>query len=451
MTGPNTYGGGTTVSAGTLQILGGQLPATDEQVGPSGLASLVQSGGTHSVSSILFLGNASGSVGTYNLSGSGLLSAFDEYIGSSYGSGNFTQSGGVNAVSYPFVGYGSYSHGTYNLSGSGQLLANTEYIAYYGVAAFTQSGGTQSAGTLYLGYNGNATYNLSGSGLLSAAGECLGYIDDGFSGNGTFTQTGGTNAVSGNLVLGQGAGSVGTYYLNGGLLGVSGLVQGAGSAVFSIGGGTFQAASTFSTVMPLLLSTAGSNAVFDTNGNTLTLAGPVSGPGGLQKIGAGVLALACSNTFTGLTLINAGTLSLANSAALAGNGNITFGGGTLQFTASNTLDCAGRIINSTAPIQLDTNGQSVGFSGGLSSSNSAGLIKIGAGTLTLSASNGYTGTTLVFGGTLLLANPNAVSGSTFDTSGGGSLSFGTLTSATFDGLQGSGNLVLSNTGEGPCR
>ena len=46
--------------------------------------------------------------------------------------------------------------------------------------------------------------------------------------------------------------------------------------------------------------------------------------------------------------------------------------------------------------------------------------------MTLSASNGYTGTTLVSGGTLLLANTAALSGSTFDTSGSGSLSFGTL-------------------------
>ena len=71
------------------------------------------------------------------------------------------------------------------------------------------------------------------------------------------------------------------------------------------------------------------------------------------------------------------------------------------------------------------------FLGSLASSNSAGLTKIGAGTLTLSASNGYSGTTLVYGGTLLLANTAALSGSTFDTSGSGSLSFGTLTTRHF--------------------
>ena len=37
----------------------------------------------------------------------------------------------------------------------------------------------------------------------------------GNSGSGSFTQTGGTNAVSGNLFLGNGTGSSGTYNLSG--------------------------------------------------------------------------------------------------------------------------------------------------------------------------------------------------------------------------------------------
>ncbi len=63
----------------------------------------------------------------------------------------------------------------------------------------------------------------------------------------------------------------------------------------------------------------------------------------------------------------------------------------------------------------------------------------------LAVSNNFTGTTLVSNGTLLLGDPNALSGSTFDTSGTGALSFGGLTSANFGGLQGPGNLVLTNT------
>ncbi len=171
------------------------------------------------------------------------------------------------------------------------------------------------------------------------------------------------------------------------------------------------------------------------NGNHLSLT---------MNASNGTLILGCSDGYTGTTAIDNGILSLANSAALAGNGAISFGGGTLQFSASNMVDYSSRILNSSGAISLDTNGRSVTLSSALSSTNTGGLSKVGSGTLTLSASNGYTGTTLVSGGTLLLANSAAFRMSTFDTSGTGTLSFGTLTSATFGGLQGFGNLTLEN-------
>ena len=86
-------------------------------------------------------------------------------------------------------------------------------------------------------------------------------------------------------------------------------------------------------------------------------------------------------------------------------------------------------------------------------SGSGGLIVMSTygGPLTLSASNTFTGvTTINSGGNLLLANPNALAMSTLDTSGGGSLSFGSLTNAFFGGLQGSGNLVLANANKNPA-
>ena len=49
--------------------------------------------------------------------------------------------------------------------------------------------------------------------MLSAATDSVG-----FSGTGSFTQTGGTNTITGSLNLGHSANSAGTYNLNGGLL-----------------------------------------------------------------------------------------------------------------------------------------------------------------------------------------------------------------------------------------
>ncbi len=88
--------------------------------------------------------------------------------------------------------------------------------------------------------------------------------------------------------------------------------------------------------------------------------------------------------------------------------------------------------------------------GGNNAANSIGIILNGGGTMTLAGADTYTGVTIVNSGTLALANSAALSMSTFDASGAGSLSFGTLTNATFGGLQGaSGTLSLNNTTPAP--
>ena len=65
------------------------------------------------------------------------------------GTGSFTQSGGANNVNGGFnylslgLGYNAGSSGTYNLSGGGLLsAAQNEYVGYSGTGTFTQSGGT---------------------------------------------------------------------------------------------------------------------------------------------------------------------------------------------------------------------------------------------------------------------------------------------------------------------
>ena len=58
----------------------------------------------------------------------------------------------------------------------------------------------------------------------------------------------------------------------------------------------------------MTLSGSGGDATVDTAGYDLTLAGCLSGPGGLVKIGGGTLFLSGSNTYSGSTTITAGTL-----------------------------------------------------------------------------------------------------------------------------------------------
>ena len=190
------------------------MQAPNEYVGYSGTGKFTQSGGTNAVSGngSLSIAYTSGSSGTYTLSG-GSLSAVVESVGI-FGTANFTQSGGTNTIPSStgwalYLGSNVGSNATYSLSG-GSLSVPNEFVGYSGTGTFTQSGGTNTAGKLTLAYGSGSsgTYGLSGSGLLLVPTEYVGY-----SGTGTFTQSGGTNDLTGNssLSIAYSSGSGGTY------------------------------------------------------------------------------------------------------------------------------------------------------------------------------------------------------------------------------------------------
>ena len=124
------------------------------------------------------------------------------------------QSGGANRGNGGlFLGNNAGSNGTYGVSG-GLLSIYSQYVGYSGTGSFTQTGGTNNANgnsDLYLGSNaGSSGAYFLGNGLLSEGIEYVGAL-----GMGTFTQSGGTNTVSGSLYLGNSAGGVGVYILSG--------------------------------------------------------------------------------------------------------------------------------------------------------------------------------------------------------------------------------------------
>jgi autotransporter-associated beta strand protein len=120
----------------------------------------------------------------------------------------------------------------------------------------------------------------------------------------------------------------------------------------------------------------------------------------LDKVGAGVITLAGVNTYRGGTTFTAGTLRLESLDAVGSVGNLTFQGGTLQYSASNTVDYGARIVNSTAAVSIDTGGQNVISTAALAASNTGGFRKSGAGSYTFNAAHAYVGATTVSGGTL---------------------------------------------------
>ena len=243
----------------------GGLSASYEYVGYSGTGTFTQSGGTNNASSRAYTGlylgySGNSSSGNYNLFGPSLLSAYVEYIGKCLGAGTFRTSRAVRTWSATVVstlGYANTSSsGKYILSGSGLLSARNEYVGDSGPGRSPNPGGTNnigSNGTLYLatGYVApTGSYDLGGSGRLSAYDECVGY-----SGTGTFTQSGGTNDVSSTnaaIYLGGSLGgspiSSGNYNLSGSgfLAAYNEYVGYVGTGSFMQSGGTNKVGSTLS-------------------------------------------------------------------------------------------------------------------------------------------------------------------------------------------------------------
>ncbi len=377
----------------------------------------------------------------------GQLTTSNEYVGY-YGAGGFAQSAGMNQISNGlYLGYNAGSSGTYTLTGLGQLSAwwdNGECVGCSGTGTFTQSGGTNAISyDLWLGYNSGSsgTYSLSGSGQLSVSiYEVVGY-----SGTGTFTQSGGTNTIRNTassifgLYLAYNPGSRGTYNLDGGVLLTPGLVSGGGAAAFNFGGGTLHADSSFSTTVPMTLTGSGGNATVDTAGYTVTLSGLLSGPGGLTKTDSGTLILGSPNTYGGGTTVTGGTLSITNPSAL-GSGGLTIGPhGVFNIDAQNCVFSS--LSGSAGGVLTDLSTAATGVttltvcSPPSSSSNYGGTICDGSSrTLALVVSGS---------GMLTLSGTSTYSGGT--TVSGGTLDFSTPESMPSTGIldiQSGGEVVL---------
>ncbi|OZI29794.1 hypothetical protein CAL29_16845 [Bordetella genomosp. 10] len=480
-------------AAGSLTIQnGGMVNAGRLLIGNgSGLpgAVTVESGGALTSMGLIVVSRFD-STGTLDILNGGTVSAIDVIVAQDAGgTGTLTLDGSVLHTGSLGKGLGS---GQVNIGNGGTLQAgssNASFLTGFDVGQVTL--GTGGGVIDSNGFDIGVDSALGGAGSLTKAGAGTLTL------SGTNTYTGGTTINGGTLALGSAGalGTTGAISFGGGTLQYSasnntdyssrfstaanqqyridtngenvafatGLTS-AGGSLTKLGSGTllltgvstYTGATTISGGT-LQLGDGTSNgsvagdivdnaALVFANGTSQTYSGAISGAGSLTKAGAGTLILRGTNTYSGDTRLDAGTLSLQSSQAL-GPGTISFGGGTLQYSASNTTDYSFRFsAAANQQYRIDTNGENVVFAAGLNSGGGS-LTKLGAGTLTLTGWSNYNGATTISAGTLQLGDGTSLGNVAGDIVDNAALVFDNGTPQLYSGaISGTGSLTKAGAG-----
>ncbi len=453
--GSNTYTGGTTITGGTLIV---EAVGNRETLG-TGALTFNGSGATLQLAE-----NVSASIRGYILSQTGTIntSGFDLTL-----NGNATGAGGLikaGAGTLELGGTNSYNgtttvqSGTLNLVGGAAISDMGSIVMVDAAGAVFHIIDDETIGSLSGGGAFGGNVDLSGKTLILGGNDASTSYDGQWVGtnaaqlrkvgNGTLTLT--NTATNDNYT--------GTVRIDGGTLSISAVEslgrRGTNRILYLNDGGTLGLTADMSFNTRLFrLGTANADGVagaFDVAVGTTTylrsiVSNNAAGAGALLKTGNGTLILEGANTYTGGTIITAGTIQAGLNGA-----QDTLGAGSLTFNGTDaTFRVAGNIPNSTRSYFLletgtiDTNGFDLMLNG--VASGLGGVVKTGLGTLTLNRTNTYTGTTVINEGTLTVNGSSAI----VDTSAvavGAGAAFNLAASETVGSIAGAGNVMLgSNT------
>ena len=482
----NSWNGTTTISAGTTNLSGNLVTSGTVFVGSA-------SGGVLNVTGNLTqtttanprnfqITNASGQTGTVNVSGAGILTTTGFFMGDNAGGNStFNLSGGtvtnsgqtwisgsnntINVSGGTFNSTGTFEYGSGVANGTSTITVNgtgTINLGSMTIGRTTSSttstnigdgtiGGTLSlTGMLYLG--GNHTFNFNG-GTLTASGNSLS-INSSYS---TVVKSGGavinvvgsnSTTISSNLTNGGGGGGL---TKNGtGILVLSGANTYNGTT--TIHAGTLQIGAGGTTGNLSASSSITNNATLTFNRtNTVTqgtdFASAIGGTGALIQAGSGNLVLSGTNTYTGATTINAGTLTVSGGNAIANTSAVSVASGAVfNLGASETVGSiagAGNVTLGSYTLTAGDNNTNTTASGIISGTGGA-LTKNGTGTLTLTGVNTYTGVTTINAGTLQIGT--GTTGSIDNTSSivnNANVVFNKNVAFTVAPMTGTGNLTVT--------
>nr|WP_085043937.1 autotransporter outer membrane beta-barrel domain-containing protein [Ensifer aridi] len=408
LSGTNSYAGATTVAAGSLIVNGDQTAA----IGPTSVASGATLGGrgivggdvTIADGGTLSPGNVDGTPGTLTIAGNLALSG-GSTLNYSFGqpnvaggtlndltvvAGDLVLDGTLNVSVAPGGAFGPGVYRVFSYGGSltnnGLAVGTIPSAGYFVQTAIAGQVNLVNTAGLTLNYwdGGGARFDGSvggGDGIWQAStgndnwADSTGMVNAPFSDGSFAIFAGARGAVTVDNSLGQVEASgmqfmTDGYTIRGDALSLIGPVS-----TIRVGDGTSAGAAIIATLAS------------DLTGNTR-----------LAKTDLGTLVLTGSNSYTGGTEINGGTLQIAADANLGdAAGGLTFNGGTLRTTASFTT---ARSINLAGQGSILTDaGTTLTLNGALSGSGN--FVKGGGGTAILASdASGFGGTTSVEGGTL---------------------------------------------------
>ncbi|WP_456713879.1 autotransporter outer membrane beta-barrel domain-containing protein [Bradyrhizobium sp. USDA 4353] len=331
-------------------------------------------------------GAANGTFDISNIGGSAQYQGFSSFVKT--GTGTWTLTGTTSAVT-PWA----INQGTLAVSSDANLGAASGGLSFGG-------------GTLQVLVGFSSARNIT----LNAGGGSFDTNGNNAALSGTITGSGGLTKLGAGILTLTGVTSyAGDTFISGGTLqtGASGVLSVASSYMIASGAtldidGTGQTIGGLSGSGNVLLGSNGSLAIGD-NGGATVFSGAISGSGTFVKSGPGILTLSGTNTYTGPTIVDGGTLRAGAAGAFAPLSSVAVdNGSTLDLNGFNqtiaSLTGGGAVLLGAGTLTSGGDNSNTTYTGTIS--GSGGFTKVGSGRMTLTGTNNYSGTTIINGGVL---------------------------------------------------
>ena len=408
---------------GVYRMTGGTLTAAkDFTVASKGVGEFIQTGGNVTLNNWFNIGR-NGGRGTYTITGGAMTNTYNNtvFVGAEGGTGTINI-GGDASVNFYRLTMGGYNEagnkGYINLSGNGSFVTRswgTIGTSKNGYGEVNQSGGLFSIGAEFtVGQNGTGVYNLTGGELRTEGYLWVGRINVTTS-KGTFTQDAGTVACN-DLRIGEGAGSVGTYTQNDGMvlprswerIGLSGVgthVQNGGTNYFARKVDNWLKMGETATGVGTYTLNDGLLDVF--SGIVVGISGTAAFTQNAGMVSAGVINIATSSGGVGSYTMNGGEVVTASIVGGAGTSSFTANGAMVKSAASgDILSNIDHLKFGLGGLTLDTAGYDVTMTtangANMIASDACTFTKTGNGTLTVNVLPPV-GNMVVSNGTLALS------------------------------------------------